>query len=133
MALAWEMLDEEGLLIVRTSGEAPRSPQESNVSLGYAEAIVAAARERGVHDVLLDRRAVVYAASGLSVDLLMHRIAGEFQERRYSDYVRRVAILVRPEHLPATDFYEDVMQNRGVNLRYFGDDAAARAWLSESA
>ena len=61
------------------------------------------------------------------------RIVGEFQERRYSDYVRYVAILVRPEHLPVTDFDEDVMQNRGVNLRYFDDDAEARAWLTESA
>lgn len=132
MALAWEILDEDDILVVRTSGETPDGHPGGDARLEYAEAIVAAARDRGVRDVLLDRRAVVHATSGLSSDLLMRRLAGELQQRRYSDDVRRIAILVRPEHLPTAGFYEDVMQNRGINLRYFTDDAEARAWLTKS-
>ena len=64
-----------------------------------------------------------------SGDVTLDYEEGIFMADQLHGRCRRVAILVRPDEVEANEFFATVCQNRGLQLRIFGSQAAAERWL----
>ena len=86
---------------------------------------VAALLDAGPHDrVLLDAREVIVETDTVT----------DYEQASYTAEVLtgrcvKLAILGREEDQQDNDFFETVCQNRGLELRFFLDEAEAIAWL----
>ncbi len=78
-----------------------------------------------------DQRLLLIDDTGLesSNDVTLDYEEGIFMVEQLHGRCRRVAILVRPDEVEANEFFATVCQNRGLQLRIFGSQAAAERWL----
>jgi hypothetical protein len=88
--------------------------------------IVRTCKENNCRRALIDDRNVVYTASILSIYELVKRYAQE----EMPPYIERAALLANPEFHEDNQFFENVAQNRAINLRVFHDMESAVRWLT---
>ena len=104
-------------------GEGTEDGLEEDIEIH--QMIVNACKEHNCPRVLIDDRNVIYTASVLSI----YQLAEHYAKVDIPRYIQRAAVLVNRK--PGTDnqFFEDVMRNRGINLRIFYDMEEAETWL----
>jgi hypothetical protein len=92
----------------------------------YAMGVLSAGLESGVTRVLCDETELEYR-----LGIFDTYEAGKFLSENVPAIVK-VAIVCNSVAHPDTRFFEDVVVNRGLSLRFFPDNESAREWLMVS-
>lgn len=92
--------------------------------LNYGTGIIGLCQQSGVTRVLCDETALEYRLGTLDTYEL-----GKFISEHVPS-VARVAIVCNPKFLTMTDFFEDVVVNRGLSFRFFVDFDSSKRWLT---
>ena len=120
MAIHYTFHVEGGVLRFRTWGfDESREEVEA-----YGVAVIAAALEAGAARILCDERELEYRL-------------GTFDTYRAAEYiaataprVARIALVCDPRFADDAQFWENVVVNRGLSLRFFQEIEAAERWLA---
>lgn len=114
-----DFLEEEGIVIVKTSGVLT---WEENKKM--SEDILRLAREYGTNQILTDHRDTDISLSILQIDDLPKM----FREIGVSDE-DRIATLYNPSHKDVFEFFHSVAYLASLNFRLFTDENEAIQWL----
>jgi len=121
----------EGYLFFRSVGTTATSLQES---LRYIEDLLEVTALHGHPPVLVDRREVQrHPQSPVTSDHFLEQAPALLIQHGYTRDTQppgqRIAVLVRPEHLPFVFLQESAFHSRGVNIRFFAEESHALQWL----
>lgn len=93
-------------------------------------AIVAEARRRGAHRLLVDERGMGgFMAGGLDSLLVYREIIREAQASGLTNAPMRIAVLSVPQASTDQDFLAQGAVGVGLDMAYFDDEGDALAWL----
>jgi hypothetical protein len=92
----------------------------------YGMGVLNACQQAGIHHVLCDETALEYRLGTFD-----NFRAGEFLSLNVPA-ISKIAIVCNPLFCSDASFFEDVVVNRGLRLRFFTDTKAAAGWLDES-
>jgi hypothetical protein len=121
MAIHYTLRVEGDILFVKTSGFDERLADVQAYALG----IIDACRKGSVSRVLCDETVLEYRLGTFDT----YR-AGEFLSKNVP-LLAQIAIVCNPEFFCDASFFEDVVVNRGMRLRFFTDMETAKRWLQE--
>jgi hypothetical protein len=119
MAISYKIRAEGVLLHVEASGNDDSLEQVKQYGLAIIDAAIAHEAKR----VLCDERALEYALGTFDTFEAAKFIAA------MAPKVARIAIVCKPKHIEAGDFWETVAVNRGLQVRIFTDIDEAHSWL----
>lgn len=106
------------------TGEGTEGDLDGNIIIH--KMIVDACKKRNCQRVLIDDRNVVYTATASSI----YSLAKHYSEMDVPRFILRAAVLADQAYRSDNKFFENVMQNRGINLRIFYELEAAEKWLT---
>ncbi|ACF43882.1 conserved hypothetical protein [Pelodictyon phaeoclathratiforme BU-1] len=93
---------------------------------GYGLAIINASLEGGVSRVFCDETALEYRLGTFDTYQAAEFIAENVPA------LAKVALVCNAKFMSDASFFEDVVVNRGLTLRFFTDPEVAMRWLSEA-
>ncbi|ACD90596.1 MAG: hypothetical protein HGA57_06270 [Chlorobium limicola] len=122
MSIQYTTRTDGNILFVRASGFDENLEDVEK----YAQGVIDATLQHGTTLVLCDETALDYRLG--TVDTYA---VGKFLASRVPR-VFKIAIVCNPTFNADARFYENVVVNRGLNLRMFSDIEKARSWLTET-
>ena len=116
-----EFAREEGLIRVHESGVLDAE--------AFARAV---ARLRDMHRETACRRVLVDAREQVSqTEGIEAYYRGKLAAQQLAGTAMRIAVVVSATLLDGHEFFETVSRNRGMQLKIFVDESAARDWLAD--
>ena len=120
MSISYSMRTEDDLLVVEAAG-ADDSVAEVKA---YGEAVIMEALRTGSRRILCLESALEYRLTTSETFEVASYIA------EYAPRVARVALVCNPAFADDAAFWENVVNNRGLTVRFFPDELSARRWLA---
>lgn len=112
-----EIIDD--LLVITTSGVDETLQDVQN----YAGAIIETGLKSGCEKLLLDEKNLIYKLGTTDTFQLADFAA------THAPRIGRIAIVCNADNFDDARFYENVVNNRGLIVKFFLDIEAAREWL----
>jgi hypothetical protein len=128
MAVECEFEDRPNYLFVRAAGQ----DESTDQNFAFAKFVREEAGKRGYDRILIDEREIIYLTnSETSVVAMLFELANIFAETNLFSAITHIAIISPRGHEENVEFAETVFRNRGLNVRYFYEQAPAEAWIVE--
>ena len=120
MSISYSMRTEDDLLVVVASGADDSVEQVKS----YGEAVIMEALRTGSRRILCLETDLEYRLTTSETFEVASHIA------EYAPRVARVALVCNPAFADDAAFWENVVNNRGLTVRFFPDELSGRRWLA---
>lgn len=119
MAIDYRIEQQERYLFVKASGFAESLEEH----MAYAHAAYHAMIKTDLRLILVDEKELEYRLGTYDVFELAQDLVNTFE------HSARIAVVLHPDNTRDARFFEDVVSNRGLLLRYFATFEDAESWL----